>query len=375
MSKSKAVKSNKVNTAKYFDYFMVGLIMLLLAFGLVMLYSASSYTASMRHGTALYFVKKQVIYSAIGFVLMLVISMIDYHFWTKTSAWMYGIALILCVYVIFKGAAWNNSARWISLKFVSVQPSEIGKIACILLNAYLISQYTFRYRRAKDRLATLCIAMVPTGFMTIAVAVSNLSTALIIMMLSMVMYFVAYPNSKIFIVMLALVAGFGVLFLSLASYRSTRIKIWHHPEDFKEGYQTMQGLYAIGSGGVFGKGLGSSLQKKFVPEAQNDMIFTLICEELGMLGAVVLILMYILLLWRMFKIANLAKDKVGSFVAIGVMAHIALQVGLNIAVATNTIPNTGVTLPFISAGGSSLWMLMFELGIVLNVSRSARFVD
>jgi cell division protein FtsW len=137
----------------------------------------------------------------------------------------------------------------------------------------------------------------------------------------------------------------------------------------------MQGLYAIGSGGIFGKGLGSSLQKKFVPEAQNDMIFTLICEELGMLGAVVLILMYILLLWRMFKIANLAKDKVGSFVAIGVMAHIALQVGLNIAVATNSIPNTGVTLPFISAGGSSLWMLMFELGVVLNVSRSARFDD
>jgi len=187
------------------------------------------------------------------------------------------------------------------------------------------------------------------------------------------MYFIAYPKSRIFILMLVAIAIIGVLFLSLASYRSTRLKIWRHPENFSEGYQTMQGLYAIGSGGIFGKGLGASLQKKFVPEAQNDMIFTLICEELGLIGAIVMIMMYILLLYRMYRIAQKAEDKAGSFIAIGVMAHIALQVLLNIAVATNSIPNTGVTLPFISYGGSSLWMMMYELGVVLNVSRSTNF--
>ncbi|MCR4782607.1 MAG: putative lipid II flippase FtsW [Lachnospiraceae bacterium] len=373
MSKAGAKKRINRGAVKYFDYYMVGLVMLLLAFGLVMLFSASSYTASMRYGSAMFFVKKQLIYTVLGFCLMLFCSKIDYHHWIRLSYPIYFVSVILCIWVIFNGSARNNSARWIDLKIITVQPSEIAKIACILLNAYFISRVTFRNRKMEDRLKVLAKCMVPTVIATFLVAISNLSTALIIVMLSMIMYFVAYPKSRIFILMFLFIAFVGVLFLSLASYRSTRLKIWHHPENFSEGYQTMQGLYAIGSGGIFGKGLGASLQKKFVPEAQNDMIFTLICEELGLIGAIVVIMMYILLLYRMYRIAHQAEDKAGSFIAIGVMAHVALQVLLNIAVATNSIPNTGVTLPFISYGGSSLWMMMYELGVVLNVSRSTKF--
>ena len=150
------------------------------------------------------------------------------------------------------------------------------------------------------------------------------------------------------------------------------MQIWLHPEDFDKGYQTLQGLYAIGSGGLFGKGLGESIQKLgFVPEAQNDMIFSIICEELGLFGAICVILMYIMLLWRLLLIATNAKDMFGSYLVIGIMIHIALQVILNIAVVTNSMPNTGVTLPFISYGGTSIMFLVAEMGVALSVSKDA----
>jgi cell division protein FtsW len=256
-----------------------------------------------------------------------------------------------------------------------VQPSEIAKIVCILLNAYFIAGNTFRNRLAKDRMLTMGICFAPTLIIAMLVASQNLSTAIIITMFALAMYFIAYPKPKFFLAIFAGMVPLAMLAISMLSYRSSRIKVWKHPENYKSGYQTMQGLYAIGSGGTFGKGLGNSLQKKFVPEAQNDMIFTLICEELGLVGAILIIVVYIFLLWRMFDIACRAKDKMGSFLVIGVMAHIAIQVLLNIAVATNTMPNTGVTLQFISYGGSALWMLMFEMGVVLNVAKSAKFRD
>ena len=160
----------------------------------------------------------------------------------------------------------------------------------------------------------------------------------------------------------------------LAGYRGNRIEAWLHPETAGDkGYQTLMGLYAIGSGGLFGKGLGASLQKMgHVPEVQNDMIFTIICEELGLFGAVCVILLYVLMIWRMMVIANNAKDLFGALLVVGVMAHISLQVILNIAVVTNTIPNTGVTLPFISYGGTSIVFLMSEIGLVLGVSRGIK---
>ena len=183
----------------------------------------------------------------------------------------------------------------------------------------------------------------------------------------------ASPNYLQFIVPGVLIAATGFLYIMAVPYRRQRLQIWFHPEQYEKGYQTLQGLYAIGSGGLFGKGLGESMQKLgFLPEAQNDMIFSIICEELGLFGAVCVILLFMLMIWRFMVIANNAKDLSGALIVVGIMAHIAIQVILNIAVVTNSIPNTGVTLPFISYGGTSVAILLTEMGLALSVSRSIR---
>ena len=211
------------------------------------------------------------------------------------------------------------------------------------------------------------------------VAYNNLSTAIIIMGITVCMLFVACPKYSYFVI-----TGLGVLIIAIlvvlyainssdGGYRLQRIQIWLDPESYEKGYQTMQGLYAIGSGGLFGKGLGESMQKLgFIPEAQNDMIFSVICEELGLFGAVCVILLYILLIWRFLIIANNAKDLFGALLVVGIMSHISIQVVLNIAVVTNTIPNTGISLPFISYGGTSVLFLMAEMGLALSVARGIK---
>ena len=206
------------------------------------------------------------------------------------------------------------------------------------------------------------------------VAASNLSTAVIIMGIGVCMLFVASPKYSHFVIIVILGVAFVTVFIMFAGYRGDRIQAFLHPETAGDkGYQTLMGLYAIGSGGLFGKGLGESLQKLGnVPESQNDMIFTIICEELGLFGAICLMLLFVLLIWRMMVIANNAKDLYGSLIVVGAMAHIAIQVILNIAVVTKTIPNTGVILPFISYGGTSVIFLMAEMGLVLSVSKGIK---
>ena len=201
------------------------------------------------------------------------------------------------------------------------------------------------------------------------VGASNLSTAIIILGIGVILVFVASPKYSQFILMGALGAGFMTIFLALESYRLERLAIWRNPEAFEKGYQTLQGLYAIGSGGLFGRGLGESVQKLgFVPEAQNDMIFSIVCEELGLFGAGFILILFLILIWRFFVIATHAKDLFGALIAAGAMGHMMIQVILNIAVVTNTIPNTGITLPFISYGGTSVVFLLLEMGLVLSVS-------
>lgn len=205
------------------------------------------------------------------------------------------------------------------------------------------------------------------------VGANNLSTAIIIMGIAVVLVFVASPRYLPFIGMGLLGAGFLAIFLSVESYRLERLAIWRNPEGYEKGYQTLQGLYAIGSGGLFGVGLGGSIQKLgFVPEAQNDMIFSIVCEEFGLCGASILILLFLLLLWRLLIIALHVTDLFGSLIAVGILGHIMFQVILNIAVVTNTIPNTGITLPFISYGGTSVLFLLAEMGLALNVSRNMK---
>ena len=201
------------------------------------------------------------------------------------------------------------------------------------------------------------------------VGASNLSTAIIILGIGVILVFVASPKYSPFLLMGAAGAGFMAIFLALESYRLERLAIWRNPEAYEKGYQTLQGLYAIGSGGLFGRGLGESVQKLgFVPEAQNDMIFSIICEELGLFGAGFVLLLFLILIWRFFVIASRAPDLFGALIAAGAMAHMMIQVILNIAVVTNTIPNTGITLPFISYGGTSVVFLLLEMGLVLSVS-------
>ena len=239
----------------------------------------------------------------------------------------------------------------------------------IIFLANLIERAPQALRGSKNILKVFCL-LLP---LVAVVAYNNLSTAIIILGISFGMLFVASRELNVFVGFagLAVIGILGIIFLG-ASYRSSRIDAWLNPENYDAGYQTMQALYAIGSGGLFGKGLGESFQKSFVPEAQNDMIFSIICEELGLLGAVFVIILYLLLLWRLMIIAFNARDKFGSFICVGIMIHIALQVILNIGVVTNTIPNTGITLPFISYGGTSVVILLAEMGLALSVSKRIR---
>src|SRR5699024_6932514 len=201
---------------------------------------------------------------------------------------------------------------------------------------------------------------------------NNLSTAVIILGVAAITVFVSNPRYLPFLWIAAAAVGFIAVFLSVESYRLERLAVWRNPEAYEKGFQTIQGLYAIGSGGIFGRGLGSSLQKLgFVPEAQNDMIFSIICEETGLVGASLVILVFALLIWRLMVNAVHAPDLLGELICSGIMGHLAIQVILNIAVVTNTIPNTGITLPFVSYGGTSVLFLMGEMGLALSVSRSA----
>ncbi len=349
----------------YFDYGLLVMVMLLFVFGLIMLYSTSAYMATLQHEDSLYFLKRQMFAAALGVVAIIAINTMGYHILERFAWPMYWTALALCTLVIFRGTALNNSSRWLYIGGISVQPSEIAKVSTIILMAFLVSRHAKDLKNNANVLRMFAF-IIPA---VVLVAYSNLSTAVIIMGIAFVMLFIASPDIRIFIVIGALGVAGIIMFIMMAGYRSQRIDIWLHPEDYERGYQTLQGLYAIGSGGLFGKGLGESMQKLgYVPEAQNDMIFSIICEELGIFGAICVILMYILLLWRFMVIAINAKDTFGSFLVIGIMVHIALQVLLNIAVVTNSIPNTGITLPFISYGGTSLAILMAEMGIAMSVS-------
>lgn len=363
-------KVKKQKPIRYFDYSLLFLIIFLICFGLVMLYSTSSYYGSTRFGDAAFYLKKQLFATVLGIVAMLVMANIPYRFWMKLSGLAYIMALGLCTAVIFVGTEAKGQARWLYIGPVSFQPSEFAKLAVILFLASIIYKASKQVKEFKSLVKIMGIILPIVG----VVAYNNLSTAIIILGIAVCMLFVASPKYSHFIWMALAVLVVGVVFIFAAAYRMDRIKIWLNPEEYDKGYQTLQGLYAIGSGGLFGKGLGESMQKLgFIPEAQNDMIFSVICEELGLFGAVCLILLYLLLIWRFMVIASNAADLYGALLVVGVMAHISIQVILNIAVVTNTIPNTGISLPFISYGGTSILFLLSEMGMVLSVSRGIKF--
>ena len=347
------------------DYGLVITVLLLVIIGWYVLYSTSAYNGQVKFQDSFYYLKKQLFATSLGLAGMYVMANIDYHIWQKLALPAYGFSLVLSLLVLFIGDEYNGSKRWLSFGPLSFQPSEFAKFAVIVFLAWLIE----RFGKRMKKFTVLMVVMITILPIVGLVGASNLSTAIIILGIGVVLVFVASPVYAQFVWLGISAAGFMTIFLALESYRLERIAIWLNPEAYEKGYQTLQGLYAIGSGGLFGRGTGESIQKLgFVPEAQNDMIFSIICEEWGLVGASFLILLFVVLIWRFFVIAVHAKDLFGTLIAAGAMAHFMIQVILNIAVVTNTIPNTGITLPFVSYGGTSVLFLLMEIGVVLNVS-------
>ncbi len=348
-----------------FDYTLLTALFLLVITGLVILYSTSAYNGDVKFHDSFYYLKKQVFATLLGIAGMFVVANMDYHVWRHFAVLGYLTAILLSVAVLFIGDEINGSKRWLSLGPLSFQPSEFAKVALILFLAQMVTRNVRDIGKMRTMLKIMLMILPVVGL----VGASNLSTAIIILGIGVILIFVASPKYGQFIFMGLLGVGFMAVFLALESYRLERLAIWRNPEAYEKGYQTLQGLYAIGSGGLFGRGLGESIQKLgFVPEAQNDMIFSIICEGLGLFGAGFVVMLFLILIWRFFVIATHAADLFGALIATGAMGHMMIQVILNIAVVTNTIPNTGITLPFISYGGTSVMFLLVEMGLVLSVS-------
>lgn len=349
-----------------YDITLIIVVLSLVVIGLVILYSASAYNGQNRFGDAYYYLKKQFFATSIGLFFMYVLAQIDYHIWERFAVIGYVVSLILSIAVMLVGDEYNGSKRWLSIGPISFQPSEFSKVSIIIFLAYVIVKIGKEMRKFRYVILVMILILPIVGL----VGASNLSTAIIILGIGVALIFIASPNYAQFFWIGGGGALFLGIFLAIESYRLERLQIWLNPEAYDKGFQTIQGLYAIGSGGIFGLGLGNSIQKLgFVPEAQNDMIFSIICEELGIVGASAIVLLFLVLIWRFYIVASHAKDLMGTLIAGGAMVHIMVQVVLNIAVVTNTIPNTGITLPFISYGGTSVMFLLMEMGIVLNVSR------
>ena len=387
MAQAKTRRKRKEQSEYFFDYSLLFIVLFLLGFGLVMIYSASSYEAFQSYEDTTYYMKKQLIAIVIGMVLMIIVANIPYHFWERFAllGYVVAMALVPLVKIPGLGVESHGAYRWIKIPGIglNLQPAEVAKLCLILFLAVMVCKMGKSVRTMKG-FAVMILLPMPV-VLEVYLITKNLSSAIIIMGISVLMVFVASPDYKKFIIMgvLVLIGAVLIVFLAVSStqnaaegeevnFRFGRIATWLNPESDATGtgFQTLQGLYAIGSGGVWGKGLGQSMQKlNFLPEAQNDMIFSIICEELGLFGAVAVIIMFIMLLWRMMVIANNAPDLFGAMLVVGVMGHIAIQAILNIAVVTNSIPNTGISLPFISYGGSSVMFLLIEIGLVLSVAR------
>lgn len=370
------------------DYVLLVVVLFLVCFGLLMIYSASSYEAGVDMEDPAFYLRKQALATALGIVALFFVSKIPYKFWQRFDFIALAVSIILIFLLLTPlGVTRNGATRWIDLKIgLTLQPAEVAKIGIII---YLASMIQRIEELGKNILRTpkgLAILMTPPVVVAglIYIISSNPSSAIIIVGIAVAMLFVAVPDYKWFIIIgvVGLAAVAAIVFYAAGpgatgegSFRLGRVRAWLDPESYStdKAFQTLQALYAIGSGGLWGKGLGQSMQKrKFLPEAQNDMIFSIICEELGLFGAVTIILLFVVLIWSCMIVANKTTDRFGSLLVVGVMAHYAIQVILNIAVVTNTIPNTGITLPFISYGGTSSLFLLAEIGIVLNVSKKCK---
>ncbi|MDD7769359.1 FtsW/RodA/SpoVE family cell cycle protein [Suipraeoptans intestinalis] len=364
------------------DYSLLAILMSLICFGLLMLYSTSSYSASMYYGKGTYYFGKQAFFCVLGFGVMMLFSCVRYQKlgMAKYKLLLYwgSIAAMALVWTPL-GIEVNGARRWITVGIGQLQPSELAKVAVILVIPALICQKGNKIQSPAECLKIIGIAGIPA--LAAYKITQNLSAAIIIVGIAVVMIFVIHPKTKPFFLLAGIGMGLVVALriylqrfagtdIAVGSFRLGRILVWLNPEAYadKGGYQTLQALYAISSGGFFGKGLGNSTQKMIIPEVQNDMILSVICEELGVFGVLLVLILFGLLIFRLAVIAQNAPDIYGTLVATGILAHIFIQVTLNVAVVTNLIPNTGITLPFISYGGTATVLLMLEMGVAMSIS-------
>lgn len=368
-------KRNQAARKGKIDITFLSILLILLTIGLVMLFSASYAYSLEYYGSSYRFISKQLLFAVAGVGIMLVISKIDYHIWRKfsTFAYLLAVGLLGFLLVIPPMVSGMDVKRWFVIGPINFQPSELGKFAVILLFSHLIAR---NYKQMKTLLFIGILVILLAIPCALIVMEPHLSATVLVFAIGIVLLIVGgLPKRYIFGGIGAGVGGVVLLILSGAiGYGSDRIKYWLDPwaDATGLGFQTIQSLLAIGSGGILGRGIGQSRQKYlWVPEPHNDFIFSIVCEELGLIGAMIIILLFALLIWRGFTIAMHSPDKFGSLMAIGLTFQVGLQAMLNIWVVTNTIPNTGISLPFFSYGGTSLLILLAEMGIVLNISRSA----
>jgi len=363
-----------------FDFSFFILTVLLALFGSLMVFSAGSAYAEFRYDDKFFFVKRQIIWLLIGILVMFFASRIKPSVYFLITPYLYAITLCLLILVLAIGFVGNGAQRWISIGPITIQPSEIAKMTIVMMLAYYFSTCESRaLERKNEKNKFLYGTFIPCLIIAVPIFLVMLQkhlSCIIILGLIGILVIIASGIDTRYISLFTLIGAIGVTCIAVfTDYTKDRITVWQNPEGYKltGGWQTLQGLMAIGSGGLFGRGFGKSILKYcYVSEPANDMIFAILCEELGFFGALFIILLFALLVVRGYKISVLAENVFERLVIFGVCTKIALQVLLNIAVVTNTIPNTGISLPFFSYGGSSLIMIFFEIGMILSFSRNAK---
>ncbi len=376
MLKKSAVKKSGFIQQGKMDIGFLSLVLILLTVGLIMLFSASYAYALTYFNNSFHFIIRQACFAVVGLVVMFALSKVNYHWYMKFSWLIYGVSVAMLAFLLIMPPMISGVEykRWLVIGPISFQPSEIAKFSIVLLFSVLIS-------KNQDKMKDFKFGIVRLGILLAAVCglvlfETHLSATVLIFLIGVVLMFVggAKVSQMLMVGMGALCAGAGAILTGIVSYGSDRFTYWLDP--WKDatglGYQTIQSLLAIGSGGLMGRGIGQSRQKYlWVPEPHNDFIFSVTCEELGYIGAVVIILLFCALVWRGFVISMRAPDKYGSLMALGLTFQVGIQAALNILVVTNTIPNTGISLPFFSYGGTALLLLLAQMGIVLSISRGA----
>lgn len=363
--------------AKSRNILITCLVLFLCLFGLVMIYSASSYSSEVLYGDKFHFVKKQLFGLILGIVLFLITSNFDYHKLYRLRYWaLFGsIVLLILVFVPFIGISANGARRWIGFGGVNLQSSEVAKFGFVIFASCYLSK---NYKKTKTFKGILPILLSGGAICLLVILEPNMSVTMCIGMVMIIMLIVGGMSLKHFIILSIPALALAVALILIEPYRLDRlmafINPWENPKE--EGYQLIQSLYSLGAGGLFGVGLFNSRQKYlFLPFAESDFIFAIIGEELGFVGAVLILAVFVIIIALGIKIALNAEDRLGTYLASGIISVIAIQLLINIAVVTGSIPPTGIPMPFISAGGTSLSVFMGAIGILVNIGKRGKSIE